>query len=731
LSLQIPARNYVLSLEHQLPMALNGIISSGLTAIQTNSSAMRVVSDNIANVNTPGYVRRVAQQQTLAPGGVLSGVELSQVQRAVNSYLDREVLSASGNAASYDVQSSIMDQFNAALGAPGDGNSVGSRLDAIYASLGQASLDPSSLTMRLGALGQFDSLAQSISGLAGSISDLRNSTDQQVAASVSQANSLIQQIVQLNPQIQHAVVSGDTASGLLDQRDTLVQQLSTLVGIQTTTQADGRMFIATSDGVQLVGDNYSQLTYQPSFGSTFSPISVQTISASSGQPIGTSQTFDSHIQTGQLRGLLDMRDGTLVDIGTELGSLAQTVQQAFNKVHNANAAVPPPTTLDGRQTGLLSTDSLNFTGATTIGITDSNGTLLHKIAVNFSGGTLSVDGGPSTAIGGTIGSFTTALNTALGANGSANFTDGVLTVSATGSNGVVISDDAATPSSRAGTGFSQFFGLNDLYQSSGNSILTTGLTAADASGLAPGGSISLLLKGPQGQRVGETTVPVTGTTIGSMITALNGAFTGKATFALDANGQLQVTPAPGYSGYDLEITQDTTQRGTTGESFSSLFGLGISQQMAEAQNFSLTPDLAGAPQRLAFAKPTLDSTTALASAVVTPGDNRGLLALQDLINQTQSFAAAGSLPARNVKIGDYTSAFYQDVASRSTAIDSSKTSQDTRLTLAQQSQSQKEGVNLDEELSKMMTLQQAYNAGARLLQVAQQLYDQLLQAVGV
>ena len=712
-------------------MSLNGIISSGLTAILTNSAALRVTSDNIANINTPGYVRRVAQQQTLAPGGVLSGVQLSDVQRIVNDYLDKEVLSASGNSARYDVQSGIMDQLNAALGAPGDGNSVGSRLDAIYAVLGQASLDPSSLTSRLGTLGQFDSLAQSISGLAGSVADLRANTDQQIAAVVSHANTLIQQIVQLNPQIQHAVVSGDTASGLLDQRDALVQQLSQVIGIRATTQSDGRMSISTTDGVQLVGDNYGLLTYQPGSGPSFKPLTVQTVNAVSGQPIGVAQTFDSHVRSGQLRGLLDLRDGSLAALGAELGSLAQSVSLAFNAAHNANAAVPPPTTLAGRETGLLSTDALNFTGATTIGITDSSGTLLHRIAVDFDAGTLSVDGGPSAALGGTVGSFASALNTALGANGTAGFANGVLTVSATASNGVVVADDTTNPSSRGGVGFSHFFGLNDLFQSAGNAIRTTGLTSADTGGFAPGGSISLLLKGPQGQRAGETTVAVTGTTIGDMVTALNTAFTGKATFTLDANGQLQATPAAGYNGYNLEVTLDTTQRGTTGESFSSLFGLGIGEQMALAQSFKLAPDLVNSPERLAFAKPALDSSTPLSTPVVTPGDNRGLLALQDVINQTHSFSAAGALPARSMRLGDYAAAFYQDVASRATAIDSSKSAEDTRLRLAQQSQSQKEGVNLDEELQKMMSLQQAYNAGARLLQVAQQLYDELLQAVGV
>jgi flagellar hook-associated protein 1 FlgK len=657
---------------------------------------------------------------------MLAGVQLSDIQRIVNAYLDTEVTNANGNAGRYDVQSTIMDQLNAALGEPGDGTSIGSRLDAVYSALGQASLDPSSLANRLGALSSFDSLAQEISGLAGSVSDMRTGADQQIAAVVSQANSLIQGISALNPQIQHALIAGDTGTGLLDQRDALVSQLSSLIGIRTMTQPDGRLFISTTNGVQLVSDDYAVLNYQPSAGPSFKPITAQIMGRISGQPVGSPQVLDPHVSTGELRGLLDMRDGTLASVGQELGSLAQTLANSFNAVHNANAAVPPPTALTGRDTGLLGTDALNFTGQTTIAITDASGTDQHDVAVDFDSGTLSVDGGPAASIGGTIDSFVTALNTALGGNGSADFTDGVLNLSATGGNGLVIGDNASNPTSRGGVAFSQFFGLNDLFTATGNSIVTTGLSASDSHGLAPGGSIGLVLKGPNGERVGETNVAVTGSTIGDMITALNGAMAGKATFALDANGQMQVTPAALYSNYQLEVTQDTTLRGTTAESFTSLFGLGVGQSMAMAQNFSLAPDLIDAPQRLALAQPAIG-----ASSVVTSGDNRGLLALQDVMNQAQNFPASGSMPARSVTLSDFASAFYQDAASRGSSIDAAKSAGDTRLQLAQQSQSQKEGVNLDEELEKMMSLQQAYNAGARLLTVAQQLYDALLQVVGI
>jgi flagellar hook-associated protein 1 len=710
-------------------LSLNGVLSAGVSAILTNSAALRVTANNIANVNTPGYVRRVVNMETMAPGGQLSGVALSDIQRVVNNYLDTEVLAARSAAARYDIQATILNQLDATLGQPGDGSSLGSRIDAVYAALGQASLDPGALSMRLGVLNEFEALAQTATNLSAAIADLRTNADQQISDSVTRANQLIKQIFELNPQIHHAFITGDTATGLLDQRDQLVGELSQLMGIRTSQQSDGRLFVSTTDGVQLISDSYAELVHQPTFGPSFSPITIQTIHPRTGAVIGTPLTFDPHATSGELRGLLDIRDNVLVGLGEELGALMQSLSLAINAQHNANSVVPPPPQLDGRQTGLLAGDALNFSGATTIGIADANGILVHNIAIDFDAGTISVDGGGASSIGTTVGSFAAALNTALGANGDADFTNGVLTVSANGGNGLVISDDAGNPSSRADIGFSHFFGLNDLYRAEGNAIQTTGLASTDAHGLAPGGDIMLLLKGPDGRRVSEVTVAVTGTTIGDMVSALNTAFAGNATFALDANGQLQATPAPGYERYELEVRLDTTQRGGTGESFTSVFGIGTGEALARASAFSLSPEIAGSAQRLAFAQPTLTATTALGAAVVTPGDNRGLLALQDALNQPHAFAQAGGLPARTASLTDYAAAFYQDISSRTTAVDFNRNAQNTRLTHAQQSQSRVEGVNLDEELEKMMVLQQAYNAGARLITVAQQLYDELLEAV--
>jgi flagellar hook-associated protein 1 FlgK len=648
----------------------------------------------------------------------------------VNNYFDTETINAQGQFSRYDTQSTMMDQVNAALGQPGDGSSLSSKLDDLYDALGQASLDPGLQANQQSVFNQFQSVAQSVSDLSGSIASLRNTADQQLGVAAASANSLIKQIYDINTNIQYAETGGDKSSGLLDQRDQLVQQLSQLVGVRTVEQPDGRMFVSTLDGVSLVGDTYSQINYQPSNGPSYNPLTIQDVNVNTGTPIGSAKAFDADTGAGSMRGLLDMRDGTLEQLAEELGSFAQGLQTAYNAQHNANTAVPPPATMDGRNTGLLSTDALNFSGTTTIGLADSSGTLQHSVVVDFDAGTVSVDGGSTASIGTTVGSFATALNTAMASvGGSASFADGALSLAAPNNQGLVVSDDASDPTSRGGVPFSQFFGLNDLFQSDASGIQTTGLTTADTGGFAPGGQIKLLLKGPDGERVNETTVNVTGSTIGDMISALNTAFAGNASFALDSNGKLNVTMSSAYQNYDLEVTSDTTQRGTTGDSFSKLFGLGTGQTIAFAQNFQLANDVATSPQRLAFAQASLDSTTALGTQIAGPGDNRGLLALQNLNGAQIPFSAAGAIPGTTTSLNDYAATFYQYIATRGQNIDAYRSAQSTRLQQAQENQSQSEGVNLDEELSKMMQLQQAYNAGTRLIQVAQDLFDQLLNAV--
>ncbi|HUJ47415.1 MAG TPA: flagellar hook-associated protein FlgK [Rhizomicrobium sp.] len=713
-------------------MALDGILASALTALQTNAQALRVVSNNVANMNTPGYVRRVVNESPLDIGGQLAGVSIADVQRVTDQFLMQEVLSSNSSSSQYSTQSSVFDQINGILGQPGDGTALTSQLDDAFSALGQASLSPNSSASQLSVIGGFQNFASTISSLSTQIANVKAQVDQQVSGSVSTINSLLTQIYALNQQVQTATAGGDTSSGLLDQRDQLIQQLSQYMDVRTSPQSNGQLTVMTTDGMTLVGDTYAQLSYSSSASSgSYNSIQLNSINPQTGAPISAGQPLDAHLSSGSLRGLLDMRDNQIPAFEQELGNFARQTQLAFNSVNNANAAFPPPSSLNGRDTGLLSTDGLNFTGKTTIAVADSSGNMVSRVDVDFDAGTLSVDGGAAVSIGSDIGSFVTALNGALGGNGTASFQDGKLSISATGSNGIVVQDDATTPSSRAGTGFSQFFGLNDLFQSDAPSILSTGLTSADASGFAAGGSMSFTLKGPKGDVAKQASVTLTaGMTIGDVVNALNTSFGGAATFSLGSDGSLKMTPASAYSGYTLNVNADSTARGTTGMSFTELFGLGSQASTAIAQSFSVNPAIVASPQLLAFAQPSITSSSVAGDPIVASGDTRGLLALQAISNGQQNFGAAGNLGAQATTLGSYAANWYQDIATQGAAASASNTEQGDRLQEAQTRQSQTSGVNLDEELSNMMIYQQAYGAGARILQTVQQMYDTLLQISG-
>jgi len=710
-------------------VSLNGIMADALSALRTNTTALDVVSSNISNINTPGYAQRVVNEQAQAVGGQLGGVEIADIERVTNQFFTQETQSAQSSSSLYSAQNNILSQINALLGQVGSGTDLPSQLDNVFNALGSASLSPTTGTNQQAVLTALNKFASSVSTLSSSITSVQNQADQQVVTDVGSVNGYIQQIYQLNQEIEGAQASGDTASDLLDQRDQVVQSLSKLIGVSTTTQSNGMMLVSTTDGVNLVGNStYAQLSCAGGASNgSYAPVLMQSINALTGLPVGPSQSLNPDLGSGEIAGLIQMRDGTLSDLQQQLGTFAQQTALAFNGQYNANTSFPPPTSLAGSDTGLLSGDSLNFTGDTTIAVTDPNGNLVSRVDVDFDTGTLSVDGGAAVSIGSTIGSFTSALNTALGANGSASFNNGQLSISATGGNGVVIQDDASNPSSRGGVPFSQFFGMNDVFQSAAPSITTTGLSASDAGGFS-GGTINLQLTGPSGQAGPTASVTLnSGMTIGNIVTALNTAFGSAATFSLSANGSLTMTPGAGYPGYSLGVSSDTTQRGTTGVSLSELFGLGSQQTVNQAVNFAVNPLIASGQHTLSFAEPEITSSTVAGDTVVASGDASGLLALQNLSNTQLTFPAAGGLNTQTTSLGNYADSFYQSVASTTQTVQQNNTAASDQLTEAQTRQSQVSGVSLDNELSNMVLYQQAYSAGARVLQTANQLFSTLLQ----
>lgn len=701
-------------------MSLSGILAGATSGLKANSSALSVVSSNVSNVDTTGYVKRTTNMTTLesAANGVI-GVDASDISRTVSKYLDQETYSSLGTSSQYDTENSLYDQVNAMLGEVGDGTSLASELSDITSSLSTASqsssLDSSTSTV-VSALNTF---ASKVSSLYTQLSTLRNSASDQVSTSVTSINTLVKQISDLNTQIQNQTAMGNDATGLADQRDSAIQSLAKLVDINTVTQSDGSVKITTTDGTLLVGSSYAVLSYSGGDSSSgYDNIDLTYANVNTGKTTGVVDTFDQHVTSGSLEGLLTMRDTTIGQLQTELGSLAQGAANAYNTVSNQYSSNPPPQTLTGRQTGLTESENLNTSGSTTIGVTDSSGNLVSSTSFDFSG--MSIDDIVST------------INSGLGSDATASYQNGKLVISATDStDGIVIDSSANTGT----TDFSTFFGLNDVFQTSIPSLSTTGLSGSSSANLVADGAITLTLKDSSGAVVKTGTVTVTsGDTISTVLSNLNTAMSNTSTgantvsFSIDSSGVVTTSYAAGYSGDTLTVTADSTERGDsttsrTGISLTELLGIGDNTTSAYAAQFATASGLASNTLPVETV-----SIGTVGKQAVTSGDSTGAVALENVETTTLSFKKAGSLAATNTTLSNYANAIYQDISTRSTQASDNYTTQSDRLTEAQKLQSDSEGVNLDEELANMVIYQQAYNASAKLLTTYSDLFDTLLNA---
>ncbi len=699
-------------------MSLNAILNTATSALQTNQSALRVTSNNIANVNTDGYHRRVVQLSPQLTGGKLNGVTIEQIKRITDYYLAREATTATGALGKANVLDAYFERVQDLVGSLDGGSSLGERVSGAMTALAQLSVEPASAARRNSAVTSIGSALNAISGMASNIQSLRQDTNSQLLTDVTTVNGLIDQIYELNVRIKSVFNNNDTSTGLLDQRDRAVAELSKFLDIRTYEQTDGGLYVSLADGTNLITDLSARLSYPgpTSVAATvsFPTLSLQKYDPESGNTIGTAIALESHIQGGELRGLIDMRDRYLTDLAEQLGLVGGSMVNQLNAVHNDSSSVPPAASMTGRNTGLLGTDALNFTGNASIAVVDSQGALVQRLDLDLS--TIA-----------TVDDLVTTINASLGGSATASFTNGVLSISASvAGEGIAFLQDPTTPASRGGKGLSHFFGLNDLVTSTSTSNYPTGVAGGDAHQFGAG-TAEFVLRGTNGVILNTFTLTVGGATFDDIVTDLNTAAGGYATFALDANGVLTMTPAT--AGARLEVRDDTTDRGATGVSLTQFFGMGTANLQNQAAGLAIRSDIASDSSKMALAQLDLTGATVIGDTVLGAADNCGALQLAAIANNSVSWAAAGGLASGTMSIGDYVAQIMGAQADLANAAETDRVYRQDVSEEVDARRSSVESVNIDEELSAMMVYQQAYNASARLLTVVQQMYDTLINVV--
>jgi flagellar hook-associated protein 1 FlgK len=177
----------------------------------------------------------------------------------------------------------------------------------------------------------------------------------------------------------------------------------------------------------------------------------------------------------------------------------------------------------------------------------------------------------------------------------------------------------------------------------------------------------------------------------------------------------------------VSVINDNTERGAGGPSISQLFGLGVIERSARAGRFDVNPTIQGDPTRMAMGK--ADVTVAVGGVAIRPGDGQGAQAMAVTGEVNTLFQPAGALGQVTMSLSRYASEFSGSIGRVAAAAETRKASAESVAREADNRRQSVEGVNLDEELVNLTTYQQAFNASARMIQAASDLFDTLLGMV--
>lgn len=332
-------------------MSLFGSLSIARAGMSATQARAQTASSNIANVSTPGYVRRdTVLSQSGATGVTVSGISRSQDQILVQSRRDSQSQSARS-----EIIDSVLSRTLSAFGEPGSTTGVFGAFTQFESDLQNLKSTPESAATQSITVDSLKDLASALTQTSEALQSERTSADAKIASDIDLANQITTNLFDLNSAIRNAHSNGRDTSPLLDQRDQLLDTLTELLPIDVKLADDGSARVRTASGLTLVGATVGQIEFAPS--AQVGPLDTNTdnggrlsIPTLNGRPIGPGS--DGHaITEGRIAAYLDIRDTVLPEQAATLDNFAFDLAAAFD-------ALGEPLLLDNG----APIDALNKTG---------------------------------------------------------------------------------------------------------------------------------------------------------------------------------------------------------------------------------------------------------------------------------------------------------------------------------------------------------------------------------
>ena len=328
-------------------MSLGTALATAMSGLRANQAALSIVSSNVANAQTPGYVTRTVSQVEATTAGVGPDVRIAGVNRQLDQYIQSQLRTETSGGAYADQLANILGQLQDIYGTPGEAGTLENALSKLTSALQSLSGSPGS-SAQISALSAAQSLAQQLNATTQDIQSLRSNTEQSIGNSVDVANGAMKQIAQINSRLMGLAASDPAAATLMDQRDNAINQLAQLMDIRVVSDASNQCTILTTTGMQLVGGSQtSQLSFTLSgpldatslynSNPAKSGVGALTIKFSNGANLD--MVGSNAISSGKIAADLKLRDQALVQAQAQVDALAAALASSLSDKTTPGTAV--------------------------------------------------------------------------------------------------------------------------------------------------------------------------------------------------------------------------------------------------------------------------------------------------------------------------------------------------------------------------------------------------------
>jgi len=666
----------------------SGLISIAMTGINAAQAGLLTTGNNISNLSTEGYTRQRTLQASnpsvmTGAGGIGQGVHVVTVERMFSQALTTQVLNAQTNVSALDTYYAQVSQIDNMLADKEAG--LTPLMQKFFDAAQSVATNPSSISARQSMVSAAETMTTGYRSMYERLTEIEAGINSQVRDTVGQINTYTEQIADLNEKIISAsAIGGQPANDLYDKRDKLVADLNELVKVTVTSNTNGSYNVFVGSGQQLVvGSQVTMMSAEPA-----SADRSRNVIGLVG-PTGNIQELpESLISGGKLGGLLSFRSEALDASFNQLGLMATSFTQTFNAQHAL-----------GRDLLGNANGSANFVGEFfSVGAPD-----VIPNSKNATGSpTVSVTLDPVTSNGTNYYSNLTASDYRL------SFESGALTLtrlsdntSWTGANvGAINTQLAGSPQGFTLSAGAGAFANGDSYLIQPTRDAARHFAISDKISADP-----RLIAAGLSEAVAKGAVANTGTGSVSSVSYATGFTTGSALSLSYNAGSLSGFPATGTVTVTAGATTNTY---TMPSSVPYTAGATIAINGGGWSGVSLV--ISGVPNNG-------DSFTLAAATGVE--DGRNIVKLGNLQTQNTMLGA-------NATYQDNYAAFVNDVGNKTASAEISSVAQTSLLNQAVAAREAVSGVNSDEEAAKLIEYQQAYQASAKVIEIASNLFDTLL-----